>query len=154
VFPNAFLPDAKLEIVAVEQDTANATIQLRVRHRATGGNCPTCGQYSQSVHSGYERKLKDLPCSGFAVGFIVEVRRFLCKAAACPRTTFSERLPEVTQPYARQSNRLRVLVETMALLVGSAMGKCLLGPLRIPASIWSILRLLRKPSDTAYFRSR
>ena len=144
MFPEAFLPDTTLEIVAVEQDLAATTIQLRVRSRGRGGTCPCCGQYSQSIHSGYERKLKDLPCSGFAVEIILEVRRFFCKTAACPRTTFCERLAEVTRPYARQTNRVRGIIQTFGLLVGSSMGKRLLSELRIPASIWSILRLLRK----------
>jgi len=144
VFPEEFLPDGKLEIVAVELDSVEATMQLRLRSRASHGICPSCGQPSQSIHSGYERTLKDLPCSGFAIRIILEVRRFFCKAVACTRKTFSERLPEVTQPYARQTNRLSGLVQTLALLVGSSMGKRLLGQLGIPTSIWSMLRLLRK----------
>jgi transposase len=75
---------------------------------------------------------------------MLEVRRFFCKAVDCPRKTFSERLPELTKPYARQTNRLGVIIQTLGLLVGSSMGKRLLSQLRVPASIWSILRLLRK----------
>src|SRR5579859_260696 len=138
------LPDAKLEVVAVEIDATDSTIQLRLRSREAGANCPYCGTYSQSVHSGYERKLKDLPCSGQSVGIVLEVRRFFCKTGGCSRKTFAERLPEVTQPYARQTTRLRRVVQTMALLVGSSMGKRLLGLLQVPTSIWAILRLLRK----------
>src|SRR6266540_2904957 len=101
-----FLPNAKLEIVSMELESETKTIQLRVRSRDIEGLCPCCGHPSGSIHSGYERTLKDLPCSGFAVRIILEVRRFFCKAAGCTKTTFSERLPEVTQPYARQTNRL------------------------------------------------
>jgi transposase len=144
VFPEAFLPDTKLEIVAIETDTATSTIQLRVRSRETGANCPYCGEYSQGVHSEYERTLKDLPCSGYGVSILLDVRRFFCKAATCARRTFSERLPELTQPYARQTTRLRVLVQAVAMLVGISMGKRLLELLRVSSSIWAILRLLRR----------
>lgn len=144
MFPEIFLPDGQLEIMAVELDTLNATMQLRLRSRTVQGICPLCGQYSQSIHSQYERTLKDLPYSGFAVRIILEVRRFFCRAAACPRKTFSERLPEVTQPYARQTNRLRQIIQTVGLLIGISMAKRVLGQLHVPTSIWSILRLLRK----------
>jgi transposase len=149
VIPEAFLPDAKLEIVAVEIESASSTIQLRLRSSEVGAICPYCGEYSQRVHSEYERRLKDLPCSGHGVNITLEVRRFFCKAAACSRKTFSERLPEVTQPYARQTTRLRGVVQALALLVGSSMGKRLLGLLQVPTSIWAILRLLRKGTAPA-----
>ena len=144
MFAEIFLADTKLEIVAVENDAAEATLQVRLRSRETDGICPSCGQWSGSIHSRYERQLKDLPSSGFAVRITLEVRRFFCKCPSCPRTTFSERLPELTQPYARQTNRLRAIIHTWGLLVGVSMSKRLLGQLNIPASIWSILRLLRK----------
>lgn len=144
MFPEAFLPDTKLKIVAAELDRDTATIQLRLRSQESAAVCPSCGQLSGQIHSEYERKLKDLPCSGLTVLITLEVRRFFCKAEACPRKTFSERLPTLTQPYARYTNRLRIIVEMFGLLVGSSMGKRLLGLLEIPSSIWSILRLLRK----------
>jgi len=150
MFPEALLPDSKLEIVATEIDSAKSTIQLRLRNREAGAVCPYCGEYSQRVHSEYERKLKDLPCSGYGVTIILAVRRFFCKAASCSRKTLSERLPALTQPYARQTTRLRGLVQASAILVGSSMGKRLLGLLQEPTSIWTILRLLRKAAAPAH----
>lgn len=144
MFPEALLPDANLEIVAVELDSAGSTIQLRLRNRERGATCPYCGKYSQSVHSEYERRLKDLPCSGFGVSIVLEVRRFFCKAANCSRRTFSERVPTLAQPYARQTTRLSGIVQAVAMLVGSSMSKRLVELLQVPTSIWAILRLLRR----------
>src|SRR5262249_12874134 len=75
--------------------------------------CPTCGQHSARVHSRYQRTLADLPCSGLAVQFQLQVRRFFCEAASCPRKTFAERLPEVAAPYARQTARLRTVLQAL-----------------------------------------
>lgn len=144
MFPEAFLPEANLKIVAVETDPAASTIEVSVRNRELGAVCPYCGAYSKRVHSHYERRIKDLPCSGYGVTILLEVRRFFCKAGKCARKTFSERLPEVSEPYARQTTRLRKVVQTLALLVGSSMGTRLLGLFQVPTSIWSVLRLLRK----------
>jgi thiamine monophosphate kinase len=63
VFPEVFLPDTKLEIVAVETDATAATVQVRLRSRAKSGMRLCCGEHSGSPHSGYEWQLKDLPCS-------------------------------------------------------------------------------------------
>jgi transposase len=45
--------------------------------------CPLCTQASDSVHSSYQRRLKDLPCSGRAVCLRLIVRKFFCRNAAC-----------------------------------------------------------------------
>jgi hypothetical protein len=37
----------------------------------------------------------------------LEVRKFFCRTASCPRKIFTERLPDLVQPSARMTNRLR-----------------------------------------------
>ena len=135
---------SKIEIVTTNTDQPESAIQLRVRSRAECAQCPSCGTNSSSVHSAYERQLKDLPCGELRVSIVLEVQRYFCKNPGCSRKTFSERIPELTQPYARQTNRLRGIVELFGLLVGASMSKELLGQVHIPVSMWSILRLLRK----------
>ena len=144
MFPDALVGSPNIEIESVNISQTEAAIQLRLRSRAEVCRCPSCGASSRKVHSEYERQLKDLPCSGRAVSIILEVRRYFCKNTDCSRKTFSERLPDLTQPYARQTNRLRRIVEVFGLLVGGSMSKQLLARVHIPVSLWSILRHLRK----------
>jgi transposase len=78
--------------------------------------CPTCGQHSRRVHSRYPRTLAALPCSGVAVQIQLQVRRFFREAVTCPRTTFAERIPAGDALYARQTVRLRALLEALGAL--------------------------------------
>jgi transposase len=74
--------------------------------------CPLCGEVTSRVHSRYERTLQDLPWGCLRVRLRLQVRRFFCSQAACPRPIFTERLPAVTAASARRTTRLRdVLLE-------------------------------------------
>ena len=55
--------------------------------------CPGCGSPSEHVHGRYTRTVADLPWQGRRVVLRLAVRRFPCRNAACPKRTFTERLP-------------------------------------------------------------
>ena len=57
----------------------------------TDAPCPLCGQRSSRVHSRYARTLAELPWAKLAVRLPVQVRKFFCDNAACPRQVFAER---------------------------------------------------------------
>uniref|UniRef100_UPI0034DB54DB transposase family protein n=1 Tax=Paractinoplanes polyasparticus TaxID=2856853 RepID=UPI0034DB54DB len=59
--------------------------------------CPECGQLSERLHAYHERRLADLPIAGGAVTVQVRVRRLVCAALSCPRRTFREQVPALTQ---------------------------------------------------------
>lgn len=126
-------------------------LALRVRSKESSSQCPYCGEWSSRVHSWYERALRDIPCVGYAIQITLEVRRFFCGAEQCKRKTFAERIPEMTQPYARRTNRLETIIQTFGLMVGSAMSRRLLRQFQIMVSKWAILRTLRK--STPYPRA-
>ena len=65
--------------------------------------CPLCGQESQHIHSRYRRVIADVPCGSQQVRLHLEVRKFFCRTATCPRTIFTERLPALVQPSAGTS---------------------------------------------------
>lgn len=144
VFTEIVLPAGDIELNNVELERETRMIQLRVRSKASSGQCPYCGEWSTRVHSWYERQLKDTPCGGYGIQIILEVRRFFCRAGQCKRKTFAERVPRITQPYARRTNRLETIVQTFGLMVGGAMSNRLLRQFQIVVSKWAILRTLRK----------
>ena len=84
--------------------------------RATA-RCPLCRRCSRQIHSHYVRTVADVPCAGAAVQVELHGRRFRCRHAGCPRTTFRERLPELA-PYSRRTSQLRARLERLGLALG------------------------------------
>ncbi|NNJ12807.1 transposase family protein [Chloroflexales bacterium ZM16-3] len=90
-----------LTAVAIAPDGVVADLQTT----ATIIDCPTCQMPTQRVHSYYQRRLADLPLAQVPVQLHLHVRRFRCDNLSCPRTTFSEPVPELIRPYARRTTR-------------------------------------------------
>ena len=64
--------------------------------------CPTCGRFSDSIHSRYQRVLSDLPSQGKPVRIKVLARRFRCVFSECRQRIFVERLEvAVARPLPR-----------------------------------------------------
>jgi len=70
------------------------------------------------VHGHYTRWLADLPCQRKVVRR--QVRRFVCATHGCPRTTFAERFPALTQAYARRTLRQADALKQVAFADGEA----------------------------------
>jgi transposase len=106
--------------------------------------CPSCGLVSARVHSRYRRTLADLPWQGRVVALHVQARRFRCIAHTCPRQIFSERLPEVGQPWARRTARLADLQRHIGLALGGEAGSRLALRLAMPVGATTLLGMLRR----------
>ncbi len=85
-----------------------------------------------------------LPTAGHVVKLQVQVRRFFCRNARCPRRTFAERLPRLLPPRARRTRRLAAAQCAAAVTVGAEAGARLLESLAMPASPDTLLRLIRR----------
>lgn len=84
--------------------------------------CPGCEQPSRRVQSRYLRTLADLPWGQRPVRLQLQVRRFICRSGACPRSIFTERLPTLVQPYARRTLRLQHRLSELAFALGGEAG--------------------------------
>jgi transposase len=118
--------------------------------KAAEARCPLCGQLSQRIHSRYVRNLADLPWQGVALQIRLTVRRFFCTTVDCKRRIFTERLPELTAPYARRTCRLSETLEQVGFALGGEAGERLLAGLAILTSPDTLLRLLRKACLTEH----
>lgn len=98
---------------------------------------------SNSIHSRYTRYLQDLPWQGVRVRLRLTARRFRCRNASCGQRIFVERLPEVAQVYARQTNRLREIVRSVGFVAGGLPGARLLARLAITVSDDTVLRTVK-----------
>src|SRR5438477_3624299 len=91
---------------------------------STQAVCPDCRRPSTRVHSRYTRTLADLPWAGRALRLKVQVRRFFCPGskAQCGRLTFTERLPDLAEHYARRTTRLRMVLRQLGFALGGEAG--------------------------------
>jgi transposase len=108
------------------------------------GRCPICGAATSRVHSRYQRTLQDLPCSGLRMRLRLQVRRFFCANPSCPRQIFAERLPALTEVFARRTNRLREALLAIGWALGGEAGARLCRKQAMPVGAATLLALLRR----------
>lgn len=142
--PRFLLPTGSYEVEATQIDPDHGVVCLSVKSCSTQSQCPCCEQLSQRIHSHYQRKLKDLPCSSHAVQIVLNVRRFFCDNSACEQRIFTERLPELVVPHARRTQRVVTLMQQIGLLVGGSASVDVLAYMGITISRWTVLRDVRK----------
>jgi transposase len=115
----------------------------------TEGQCPVCGQSTRRVHSTYIRTLQDLPWGSVRLTLRVQVHRFFCQNPNCGRKIFTERLPELTEPSARRTNRLRDALVTIGWALGGEAGAKQCAAHATPVCASTLLSLLRRQGATA-----
>ena len=94
-------------------------------------------------HSQYLRTLADLPLQGRVARLQVQLRRFRCDTASCPRRIFAERLPAIARAKARRTTRLADSQRRIGLALGGEPGARLATQLAMPLSGDTMLRLIR-----------
>jgi len=139
----------------IDQITPTAT-GLRVHLVSTqpASHCPLCGQASEQVHSRYRRVVADAPCGLKPVSLSLEVRKFFCHTPTCPRKIFTERLPDLVQPWARMTNRLRAALQALGMVTGGEGGAGLAPKLGMRVTPTTLLRGMREVSTPAVTKVR
>jgi transposase len=126
-----------------EVTVQDGSVQLQLTAITPTASCPDCAVPSSSIHSRYQRRLTDLPWGSLVVRLQLLVRKFVCRHATCARRIFTERLPDVAAPYARQTMRLVNVLQAIGLALGGQAGARLAARLRLPTSASTLLRLVR-----------
>jgi transposase len=109
---------------------------------------PVCAVFTPRVHSRYTRTLAALPWGAARVRWQLRVRTCVCTNAQCSRRIFTERLPAVVAPWARQTQRLVAWLIAIGLGRGGAAGARLsrrLGPMVSRQTLLRIIRRLPRP---------
>ena len=134
--------------VAVEAaELAGGRVRIWARARAEGASCPRCGQFSERVHSAYERRLADAPAGGQPVTIRLAVRRFFCGNPDCAAVTFAEQVDGLTSRRARRTPPLARTLTAIALALAGRAGARLAGALDLTAGRSSMLRLVMALPD-------
>ena len=129
-----------IELISLAADRA---IVLARRSARAAVGCPQCGSAARRVHSRYRRTVADLPWQGRAVRLRLEVRRFFCEAADCPRQIFAERFAGLVAPHGRRSVRLAAICGVISRVLGGEEGARLAHDLGVRISPDTLLRVLR-----------
>ena len=109
--------------------------------------CPHCSQPSSSIHSHYQRVLRDAPCAGQRVQLLLTVRKFYCRNAFCERKVFAERLRAFVEPWARMTMRYCEQLTSIGLATCGKGGTRLAARLGMRTSRQTILRRIMDLPD-------
>lgn len=137
-----FDPQDKLKVTHVERKDDMALIFVEGQLKRSF--CPACKRQSKSIHSSYERTVRDLPAFGNRVYLRLRVRKFYCCNTDCGRKIFAERFDGQFTSYKRTSDRLREKLLKIALLTGGNAGEKLCKTLNIPVSSATLIRLVHQ----------
>jgi transposase len=85
----------------------------------------------------------DVPCGGRLVTLALTIRKFVCHTPDCLRQIFTERLPNLVQSYARMTNRLREVLQTLGFATNGELEERLAPKLGMAVSGPTVLRLMR-----------
>ena len=134
-------PAPTLNVVSVHQGEQAWTVTVDSRQPTS---CPGCGTQSTSRHSAYSRTLRDLSAQGALVIISARLARWRCRNQRCDRRIFTERLPGLAAPFARQTARLAGIVRLLGHSAGGRPSERLMRRLGMPVSDTTILRSLKE----------
>src|SRR5260370_413752 len=122
---------------------------VEVASTTPSSRCPLCLEPSSHIHSYYHRTLKDAPCVGRQLQLSLTVRKFLCQNSDCSRKVFTERIPDVAEPWARMTTRLKEQITSIGLATSGKAGVRLGDRLGIETSRNTTLRRIMEIPDDA-----
>ena len=120
-FESGLTQPETLVLERIEKQESHFRIFVSTRQSAL---CPVCAHESTSRHSGYSRRLADLPWQGCSVQLWLSVHKYRCQQKECPRRVFCQRVPGVAQVYARRTERLAVVVGAVGYVAGTSRADC------------------------------
>ena len=144
VLTSVFLLPETIAIEAIYPTQTHLTIQVACRLKSAA--CPLCQHSSERIHGSYGRSVADVPCGGRRVTLALTVRKFVCGTAGCPRKIFTERLPALVEPYARMTNRLSEVLQTLGFATCGELGERFAPKLGMRVSGPTLLRRMRTHS--------
>jgi hypothetical protein len=111
--------------------------------------CPLCSQPSSSIHWNSRRTLRDAPCAGRRVQFILTVRKFSCRNPYCERKVTASRFPNFVEPWARMTIRYCQQITSIGLATCGKGGVRLAVRLGIQTTRQTILRRIMALPDSS-----
>src|SRR5258708_9806147 len=136
-----FLLHDTIAIEALSPTKTQLTVQAACMLKSAA--CPLCQHFSERIHGSYGRTVADVPCGGRRVTLALTVRKFVCGTPECSRKIFTERLPALVEPYARMTNRLSEVLQTLGFATCGELGERVAPQLGMQVSGPTLLRRMR-----------
>lgn len=135
---------ALFQLENCQLDEVTHQITLIASSTKTTAQCPLCQQLTYRVHSRYSRKLTDVPWADYNINLQLRVQKFFGINALCKRLIFTERLDDVTAPWARKTKRLAEKLTAIGLALGGNAGVHLSKKLGFVVSRNTLLQMVRR----------
>ena len=145
----SFLPlPAGMCMESIEKTATELVVSVVSTHPTSC--CPLCSWPSSSVHSSYQRSVRDVPCGGQNVRLALTARKFFCRNDDCQRKIFTERFPTFVAPWAKMTVRLCEEIQAIGLSTSGSLGTRLAARLGISTSWMTVLRrMMDLPTSAA-----
>jgi len=139
--PTSLFSDIRLASAAV----VDGVWVVEAQKLSTAAACPRFQVVSSARHSSYQRRLWDLPIQGRPgrpVRITLTLGRWQCRNVECGQSIFTERLPGLVAPRARQTRRAAGILRLLGHGVGGRPAERLAARLGFVGSRATILRHL------------
>lgn len=113
-----------------------------VEGEVTKQACPVCGHESQTVHSRYVRRPRDLSVLGQSLRLSITARRWRCLNQACSRVTFCESFKGLVVRHGQRTERMTGLMRRLILLLSSTVGTFIAQGIGLEVSPRTLLRVV------------
>ncbi|WP_348635768.1 ISL3 family transposase [Cupriavidus sp. AcVe19-1a] len=120
------------------------TITVEACSKVRAAPCPACRHWSNRVHGSYVRRLEERPMLEQRVVLAVEVRRFKCTNAGCPRRTFAENIHALAGRHQRRTRSQARALHALGHALGGEAAARLANALGLRTSADTVLRELRR----------
>lgn len=134
--------DKKLKVTGIE-NIDEKVLLIHVESTKKTGVCPCCSKRSNSIHSKYHRKIKDLPIQEEKVILDIEAKVFFCKNKKCTINTFAEQF-DFIESHSRMTTRLKDRIVENSKGMSARASKTIINEGLAEISDDTILRLVKK----------
>lgn len=116
------------------------TVIVHLHATSPTASCPRCGTAGSRIHSRYQRTIADVTFGGRGLVLKVLVRKWLCPDAACPQHIFAEQFPGLAQRYARMTDRLVEVLQSLGVTTNGADAARIASKLGLSTTAKTIIR--------------
>ena len=102
--------------------------------------CPQCSTAGSRVHSRYQRTITDVAFGGRSLVLKLLVRKWICPEASCSRKIFAERFLGLVQRYARMTDRLIKILQSVGVMTNGADAAQIASSFGVPTTAKTIIR--------------
>ena len=134
-------PTPSVNVVSVQRGEQAWTVTVDSRQPTS---CPGCGTQSKSASQRLLANASRSIRSGGTGIINARLARWRCRSQRCDRRIFTERLPGLAAPFARQTARLAGIVRLLGHNAGGRPSERLIKRLGMPVSDTTILRSLKE----------